>query len=273
MRWFTKLLFMNFKAILIRLYWFSSSQIGFNPRLFVRFLCSLPRFLKDWRKFRGLYSGPLTLMPCLQDFHEEGGITKSEYFWQDLLVARWIAQAKPERHVDVGSRVDGFVAHVASFREIEVFDVRPITTVIPGVVFKQADLMRSMARIDLGGEARYCDSLSCLHALEHFGLGRYGDPIDPLGHLKGIANMANLLKPGGAFYLSTPIGRERVEFNANRVFDPRTIVRVAEANGLALRALTIVSGGQVKEVKSDDESLLRLAEAPYHLGIFTFVRH
>jgi hypothetical protein len=32
----------------------------------------------------------------------------------------------------------------------------------------------------------YCDSLSCLHALEHFGLGRYGDPIDPRGHEKGI---------------------------------------------------------------------------------------
>ena len=39
-----------------------------------------------------------------------------------------IYAARPEKHVDVGSRVDGFVAHVASFREIEVFDVRPIAT-------------------------------------------------------------------------------------------------------------------------------------------------
>jgi len=82
-------------------------------------------------------------MPCLHDRYEEGGTTKSEYFGQDLLVARWICDAKPQRHVDIGSHIDGFVAHVASFRKIEVFDVRPINTQIPGVVFKQADLMRS----------------------------------------------------------------------------------------------------------------------------------
>lgn len=44
----------------------------------------------------------------------------------------------------------------------------------PSAKFKQADLVRPVE-----GMAGYCDSLSCLHALEHFGLGRYGDPIDP----------------------------------------------------------------------------------------------
>ena len=76
----------------------------------------------------------MKFMPCLHDRYEEGGATKSEYFWQDLLVARAIHAAKPVKHVDIGSRVDGFVAHVASFREIEVFDVQPISTVVPGVV-------------------------------------------------------------------------------------------------------------------------------------------
>jgi hypothetical protein len=122
---------------------------------------------------------------------------------------------------------------------------------------------------DVGGGG-YCDSLSCLHALEHFGLGRYGDPIDPSGHEKGVRNMAALLKPGGTFYLSTPIGRERVEFNANRVFDPRTILRLAEASGLILSKLTVVIGGQVNEFSPDEEALNRLAEAPYCLGIFVF---
>lgn len=263
---------MNLKSNLLKFHWFLCSQVGVDITRFLRSLRSLPRFVRGWRNFRKHYSGRMTLMPCLQDFFEEGGVTKSEYFWQDLLVARWIAAAKPEKHVDVGSRVDGFVAHVASFREIEVFDVRPITTTIPGVVFKQADLMHSMASVDLAREGGYCDSLSCLHALEHFGLGRYGDPIDALGHAKGIANMAALLKPGGAFYLSTPIGRERVEFNANRVFDPRSILLLAKANGLLLRTLTVVGSGQVNEVGGDDEALRRLAEAPYHLGIFRFVR-
>lgn len=84
-----------------------------------------------------------------------------------------------------------------------MFDVRPITTHIPGVVFKQADLMSCDSVPNFNG---YCDSLSCLHAIEHFGLGGYGDPIDPNGHERGTANMAALLKPGGIFYLSAPIG-------------------------------------------------------------------
>lgn len=46
-------------------------------------------------------------------------------------MARWIYEAAPIKHVDVGSRVNGFVAHVASFREIEVIDVRPISGAAP----------------------------------------------------------------------------------------------------------------------------------------------
>jgi hypothetical protein len=173
--------------------------------------------------------------------------------------------------VDVGSRVDGFVAHVASFRDVEVFDVRPISSQIPGIVFKQADLMRSDSLPTSQGG--YCDSLSCLHAIEHFGLGRYGDPIDPVGHERGIANMALLLQPGGMFYLSTPIGRERVEFNANRVFDPRSIIRLAESHGLVLHQLTLIgSSGVVREEQASPETLQALAGETYNLGIFVFAK-
>lgn len=254
---------------LIKLYWILSTQFGFDPRRLLHSLRGIPRFVIDWWRFRKGYSGSMTWMPCLHDRYEEGGSTKSEYFWQDLLVARWIFAANPQRHVDVGSRVDGFVAHVASFRNIEVFDVRPISTLIPGVAFKQADLMRSDSLPNCNGG--YCDSLSCLHAIEHFGLGRYGDPIDPTGHERGIANMALLLQPSGTFYLSTPIGRERVEFNANRVFDPRSIIGLAESHGLVLHQLTLIgNGGVVRDVQASPEALKALAEATYNLGIFVF---
>lgn len=260
------------KAILIKLHWILSSQFGLDPRTFLRALRGLPVFLRDWAIFRKNYAGKMKLMPCLHDRYEEGGATKSEYFWQDLLVARAIHAAKPVRHVDIGSRVDGFVAHVASFRDCEVFDVRPISTVLPGVVFRQADLMRSES-LPNRGNGGYCDSLSCLHALEHFGLGRYGDPIDPTGHERGIANMASLLQPGGLFYLATPIGRERVEFNANRVFDPRTIIDLAEKNGLSLNKLiAISSSGVVQETVVATEPLQTLAESNYNLGLFVFTK-
>jgi len=242
--------------------------LGFDPHRFLWSLRGLPLFFKNWRKFKMGYSGSLTLMPCLHDWYEEGGTTKNEYFWQDLLVARWIYEAKPRRHVDVGSRVDGFVAHVASFREIEVFDVRPISTPIPGVVFRTADLM-SNGLTNFKGE--YCDSLSCLHAIEHFGLGRYGDPIDTAGHEKGIANMAKLLQHDGTFYLSAPIGQERVEFNAHRIFDPHGIIRLVESHGFVFQKLTVICNGDVvHEVPLTSEALRTLFRKTYSLGLFVF---
>jgi hypothetical protein len=214
----------------------------------------------------------MEVMPCLYDRYEEGGTTKSEYFWQDLLVARAIYDANPSKHVDIGSRVDGFVAHVASFRDCEVFDVRPISTVVPGVIFSQADLM-DPASLPITEGGGYCDSLSCLHAIEHFGLGRYGDPLNPQGYQRGIANMAQLLNSGGIFYLSTPIGQERVEFNANWVFDPRSILRCAEAAGMVLKKLTVITPANgAQESAIDDAALSDLALQRYQLGLFVFTK-
>ena len=73
----------------------------------------------------------------------------------------------PEGHVDIASRLDGFVADVASFREIEVIDIRPTRTDAAGSTFNQLDFMGPNSIHN----AR-ADSVSCLHALVHFGLGR-----------------------------------------------------------------------------------------------------
>ena len=260
------------KAKLIKLHWLLSSQFGFDPLIFLNSLRGLPVYFRDRAVFRKDYAGKIKFMPCLHDRYEEGGATKSEYFWQDLLVARAIHVANPVKHVDIGSRVDGFVAHVASFRECEVFDVRPISTAVPGVVFRQADLMNTDS-LPLTAGGGYCDSLSCLHALEHFGLGRYGDPVNPLGYQSGMANMVKLLQPGGTFYLSTPIGQERVEFNANWVFDPRSIVSCAEGSGLSLKKLIIITAANgPHESEIDAESLSAFAKPHCQLGLFIFTK-
>jgi SAM-dependent methyltransferase len=256
------------KEFIRKIYWVLNTQLGFDPRRLVRSLQGIPKFTADWLKFRKNYDGKLRFFPCLNDGHEEGGSANSEYFWQDLHVARKIFAANPQKHVDVGSRVDGFVAHVASFRNIEVFDIRPITAAIPGVVFTQADLMGTSVT-----QEDYCDSLSCLHALEHFGLGRYGDPINPEGHRDGLSNMVKILRSGGVLYLSVPIGLERVEFNAHRVFAPNALTRLAESMGLTLRELAWMEPGQpLVQSHNLQHDLSALSRCPYALGIFTFVK-
>lgn len=180
----------------------------------------VPHFLRTYRELKRQQTLSSVefpfgeFWPCLDDRKANAGSAKGHYFHQDLLVARRVFANRPRLHVDVGSRIDGFVAHVASYREIEVFDVRPLASTIPNVRFKQVDLMAPLPP-ELAG---YCDSLSCLHALEHFGLGRYGDRVDFEGHVKGLANLKRILAKGGKLYLSVPIGPQRIEFNAHRVF-------------------------------------------------------
>ena len=72
----------------------------------------------------------------------------------------------------------------------------------------------------------YCDSVSSLHVIEHFGLGRYGDPIDYFGYLKAIDNISKILVSGGTFYFSVPIGPQRIEFNAHRVFSVEHLLQI-----------------------------------------------
>jgi hypothetical protein len=110
----------------------------------------------------GVVSG---LIPILDEFDDFAGTANGQYFHQDLLVASRIFLDKPERHVDVGSRIDGFVAHVASFRKIEILDIRDLEeTGHENIVFFKADLTSEDFNMD-----SITDSISCLHALEHFG--------------------------------------------------------------------------------------------------------
>ncbi len=159
--------------------------------------------------------------PCLRDRFMASGSVDGHYFLQDLYVANRIFLNNPEKHVDIGSRIDGFVSHVASFRKLLVIDVRPIEKDILNVEFIQADFMEPNRAMK-----NYTDSVSCLHAIEHFGLGRYGDPVDYDGYLKGLASIEYILKQGGKFYFSVPIGEQRVEFNAHRVFSVQYLLSI-----------------------------------------------
>lgn len=196
-------------------------------------------FLRDAWRFHRLRKagdgwGRARLRPQLMDRAQAAGTMRGAYFHQDLLVAQRIFAANPRRHIDVGSRIDGFVAHVASFRQIEIVDIRPVASTVENIAVMQADLMQP----DSVPESA-CDSLSCLHALEHFGLGRYGDPIDPQGHRRGLDGLIRMLEPGGTLYLSVPVGPQEILFNCHRRFHASTVLDIV-TDRLALMRLDLV---------------------------------
>jgi len=202
--------------------------LGIEPLRIINTARALPEYLRNYRAFKRLERGdsapafPITRRyPMLNDRTSGAGAARGGYFHQDLLVARRIFENNPARHIDIGSRIDGFVAHVASFREIEVLDIRPLSEQVQNIRFRQVDFMQEPFPL-----ADCCDSVSCLHALEHFGLGRFGDPLDPEGHLKGFRNLHRIVRTGGRCYLSVPLGPQRIEYDAHRVFSLDYLLRM-----------------------------------------------
>jgi hypothetical protein len=192
--------------------WLNFFGIRYNRLLLLR---HVPTYLRHLRSFKKQGGKVTHTWPILDDFGDKAGSASGHYFHQDLLVASLIFRRNPARHIDVGSRIDGFVAHVASFRNIEVADVRPlISTGHDSITFTILDLMDSTAiKEDI------TDSISSLHVLEHVGLGRYGDTPNPNGHKIAFNNLLRMVSTGGAIYISFPIGRDsQVHFNAHRVF-------------------------------------------------------
>ena len=191
-------------------------QFGIDPISFLRGICAIPRFFKEAARFRLSSTGyRVQLIPALQDYRATAGSADGHYFWQDLLCARWIYRNNPKRHFDVGSRVDGFIAHLLSFREVTVLDIRPNHLNLDGL-----SVVIGNAQESLGSFKDKFESVSSLHSIEHFGLGRYGDSLDAEGHTKGLFNIAGCVTLGGNLYVSFPIGEDGLEFNSQRIISP-----------------------------------------------------
>lgn len=155
-------------------------------------------------------------------FRNAGSI--GDYFWQDIWAAKKVFQEKDVRNsfrcYDIGSRLDGFIAHLlAGGIEVTMIDIRPLPYHVPGLNFIQAD-----ATSMKGIKDESIECLTALCSLEHFGLGRYGDSIDPEACFKCFRAIQKKVKRGGKIYISVPIGAEHLEFNAHRIFNASTII-------------------------------------------------
>jgi SAM-dependent methyltransferase len=229
----------------------------------------LPRFLREARAYRDATAphGSFAfswdaVQPMLSDYGEAAGSAGGHYFHQDLWAARRIHARAPRQHVDIGSRVDGFVSHVLAFMPVTVVDIRPLESDVEGLTVVRGDICRLS-----NFPSNSIESLSSLHAIEHIGLGRYGDPIVPDGWRAALVECVRVLAPGGRFYLGTPVGRERLNFNSGRVFAPQTIIE-------ALADLRLASFAAVDDdgrfVDPADPGVLSVAE--YGCGLFEFIK-
>lgn len=242
---------------------------GLEPERLRRTLTSLPKYVADARSYaaQSVAGNPFpirlrALFPALGEHLQQAGSVDRHYFYQDLWAARKLFAKSPAHHFDIGSRIDGFVAHALTFMPITVIDVRPLPVQVDELHFIRGDATY-LSNIADGSLV----SVSSLHALEHFGLGRYGDPVDPRAAEKAMATLQRVLAPGGTLYLSVPIGRQRLMFNAHRIFSPRYIIQ-------GMSSLTLASFAAI-----DDEGRFHSHAEPedylyaqYACGLFEFER-
>jgi SAM-dependent methyltransferase len=148
--------------------------------------------------------------PCLDDRTTTTTFDR-HYVFHTAWAARVLAQSRPRKHVDIGSSLY-FAGIVSAFVPTEFYDLRPAALNLSNLQSRHADLMR----LPFGdGEV---ESLSCMHVVEHVGLGRYGDPIDPDGDLKAMRELQRVVAPAGSLLFVVPVGRPRVQFNAHRIY-------------------------------------------------------
>jgi SAM-dependent methyltransferase len=226
-------------------------------------LALLPRFVSEATRFKRLAKGDTIpwgeTYPCLLDRVSETPFDP-HYFYQGAWLARRLSATKPTLHVDVGSSVT-MVSILSAQVPVAFLDYRPLPVQLPGL-HCVGGTGTQLPFADAAAE-----SLSSLHVIEHIGLGRYGDPLDPQGSRRAAAELARVLRPGGRLFLSVPVGRERVCFNAHRVHTPRTIQSFVPDLRLESFSLVDDAGRYTERV-----SIEAAANLDYGCGLFEFVK-
>ncbi len=224
-----------------------------------------PNYLRDWRRYINLPGAePLEIVngyPCIFDRTSTTDFDR-HYIYLNAWAFRKILAAKPERHIDVGSQI-AFVTLLSAVVPVEFIDIRPLEANLSGLEGRKGSILA------IPFADRSIASISSLHVVEHIGLGRYGDELDPKGSVKAMKELARVVALGGSLYVGLPVGRPRVCFNAHRVHFPNDVVNILEREGLTLNLFSAVDdrGRFYPDVQTADFS-----NEEYACGMYHFVR-
>jgi SAM-dependent methyltransferase len=197
------------------------------------------------------------LHPCLGDWTTHTPFDP-HYFYQGAWLARNLAVKKPDHHVDIASSVLT-ISVLSGFVDTTFVDYRSLKANLSGLKSIPGDIL------NLPFTDNSIGSLSCMHVIEHIGLGRYGDPLDPMGSIKAAKELQRIVTNGGSLFLSVPTGRERVCFNAHRVFSPNTVVSMFSEMTLVDFAFVNDKGEYL-----DKQSLESVGTCEYGCGLYHF---
>jgi SAM-dependent methyltransferase len=213
----------------------------------IRFISS-PFILADYFKFcrtndKRFKLSPRDFYPCLRDKTFKTGFD-AHYVYHTSWAARKVKEINPAVHTDISSSLY-FSGIISAFVPVDFYDYRPADLQLSNLKSNAADLTKLAFADDS------LNSLSCMHTVEHIGLGRYGDPIDSAGDLKAINELKRVLAPGGSLLFVVPVGQPKIEYNAHRIYSYEMIKDYFK--GLALIEFSLVddSGRFIENANPD----------------------
>lgn len=239
-----------------------------QPRNFVKALTS-PGYLASLFRYRRMARAAGLDLPALSTLRPVTGEATAEtgfdthYVYHTGWAARVLARTRPERHVDIGSSLY-FVSIASAVTPMIHYDYRPPAFAMPGAGAAQADLL------DLAFADDSIASLSCMHVIEHVGLGRYGDRLDPGGDIRAAAELTRVLAPGGQLLFVTPVGRPAIHFNAHRIYSHEAVCALFPDLDLEEFALITDKRDPEGAVFVPDADPARVARQRYGCGCFLF---
>lgn len=184
----------------------------------------------------------------------------AHYVHQGPWVFRHLVDRRPAQHVDVASYL-GYLGFFSAIVPTEFVDIRPPSLQLPRLTVSEGSVLQ------LPFADRSVESLSCLHVIEHIGLGRYGDPLDARGSELACAELARVLAVGGQLYLSLPVGRPRIYFNAHRVHSVEQVLQFTRQLAFVDLAVVLDDGSFVANCPPEI-----VASQSYACGMFRFTR-
>ncbi len=224
-------------------------------------------FKREYDSFEEIYFNSSKLLPlswddrfpCLNDRQVSGGFDR-HYILHTAWAARVLKRLNPSLHIDISSSLY-FVSTVSAFIPIEFYDFNPVNLGLENVRTGSANLL------SLHFSDQSIHSLSCMHVIEHVGLGRYGDPLDPDGDRKALQELKRVLAPNGHLLIVFPMGRRRIEYNAHRVYDLESALQLF--SGLKIQEFVLIPDEpQGKEALVHNPSAEYVSAQNYACGCF-----
>lgn len=197
--------------------------------------------------------------PCIKDKTIKTNFD-AHYIYHTAWASRKVKEIGTNKHTDISSSLY-FSSIVSAFVPVDFYDYRPAELNLSNFNSKHADLTKLPFPNDS------VKSLSCMHTVEHIGLGRYGDSIDPDGDIKAISELKRVLTKDGSLLFVVPVGKPRIEFNAHRIYSYEQIEEYFK--DFELKEFSLITDNK-KFIERADKNLV--SEQKYGCGCFWFIK-